>query len=79
MIDMPEEQIIGIKKRIRESRKKRGLSVRDISEKMSVSSMAIYKWENTGYTYSTILPTLDNIVRYCELLNISADYLLLGK
>ena len=76
---MPQDQITEIKKRIKESREKRGLSVRDISERMAVSPMAIYKWENTGETYPTVLPSLDNIVLFCELFNVSADYLLLGR
>ena len=76
---MTEEQITEIKKRIKESREKRGYSVKEIADIMGVCVQAVYKWENTGETYPTVLPTLDNIVRFCELFNVSADYLLLGR
>lgn len=75
---MTQEQIIGIKERIKESRKKRGLSIKDVAEKMNVTIAAVYKWESIT-TYLLTLPSLDNIIRFCELLNVSADYLLLGK
>lgn len=76
---MPQDQITEIKKRIKESREKRGYSVKEIADIVGVCVQAVYKWENTGKTSPTVLPTLDNIVRFCELLNVSADYLLFGK
>lgn len=76
---MPQDQITEIKKRIKESREKRGYSVKEIADIMGVCVQAVYKWENTGETYPTVLPTLDNIVRFCELFNVSADYLLFGR
>lgn len=75
---MTEEQITEIKKRIKESRKKRGLSIKYVAGKMNVTIAAVYKWESTT-TYLMSLPTLDNIIRFCELLNVSADYILLGR
>lgn len=75
---MTQEQIIEIKKRIRESREKRGLSTKYVAEKLNVTIMAVYKWESTT-TYLMSLPSLDNIVLYCELFNVSTDYILLGR
>lgn len=76
---MTEEQITEIKKRIRESREKRGYSVKEIADTIGVCVQAVYKWENTGETCPTVLPSLDNLVRFCELFNVSADYLLFGR
>lgn len=75
---MPEERIIGIKRRIKESRERRGMSVKYIAEKMGVTIMAVYKWESTS-AYRLILPSLDNVIQFCEVLNVSTDYILLGK
>ena len=75
---MTQEQITEIKKRIRESREKRGYSVKEIADIVGVCVQAVYKWESTT-TYLLVLPSLDNIIRFCELLNVSADYILLGR
>ena len=57
--------------RIKEARKKYGLSQEQLAEKMAVSRSAVAKWEaNNG------LPDVDNLKALSSVLNISIDYLL---
>lgn len=53
--------------RIKELRKNKGLSVKELAEQMGFSgNYAIYKWQ-----YGTCLPTLDNLVVLGAILGVS--------
>jgi transcriptional regulator with XRE-family HTH domain len=57
--------------KIKDARKKHGLSQEQLAEKMAVSRSAVAKWEaNNG------LPDLENLKALASLLNVSIDYLL---
>ena len=57
--------------KIREQRKKAGLSQEQLSEKLGVSRSAITKWETDKG-----IPDVDNLKALSKLLNVSIDYLL---
>lgn len=61
-------------KRIAKQRKKVGLTQNSLAEKLMVSNKSVSKWESgIGYPSFEFLPKL------CELLDCSADYLILGE
>ena len=57
--------------KIREARRKCGLSQEQLAEKLSVSRSAIAKWETDKG-----LPDLGNLKILARLLNVSVDHLL---
>lgn len=57
--------------KLKEARKKFGLSQEQLAEKMSVSRSAIAKWENDKG-----MPDIGNLKAMSQLLNVSVDYLL---
>lgn len=57
--------------KIKEARKKCGLSQQRLAEKMSVSRSAVAKWETDKG-----LPDIDNLKVLAQFLNVSVDYLL---
>ncbi len=64
----------GIGDRIREHRKKLGMTQRELAEKIDVSTQAVSKWEcGTG------MPDISQIVPLSQALGIGADTLLGGK
>lgn len=63
-----------MKERLQTLRKKSGLSQEKLAETLHVTRQAVSKWE-TGQSS----PDLDNIVAMCELYQVSADYILLGR
>lgn len=60
--------------RITQLRKQEGFSQENLGEKLNVSRQAVSKWESGQST-----PDLDYIIKMCEIFNVSADYLILGK
>lgn len=60
--------------RIARARKAAGLSQEELGNRLSVSRQAVSKWE-TNQTK----PDVDTIIRMCQVLDLSADYLLFGK
>lgn len=52
---------------------KQGFSQSELADKIEVKSHVISRWE-TGTNY----PSIDNLLKLSELLNVSVDYLL-GK
>lgn len=57
--------------KLKEARKKAGLSQEQFAEKLSVSRSAVAKWEtNKG------MPDVENLQAISKLLNASIDYLL---
>ena len=57
--------------KLREHRKKAGLSQEELAEKLSVSRQAITKWEsNRG------LPSIESLQNISKLFDVSIDYLL---
>ena len=57
--------------KIREARRKCGLSQEQLAEKMSVSRSAVAKWETDKG-----LPDVGNLIMLARLLNVSVDHLL---
>lgn len=66
-----EEQNMTLGEKIREARRKCGLSQEQLAEKMSVSRSAIAKWETDKG-----LPDVGNLKVLARLLNVSVDQLL---
>jgi len=61
-------------KRIAEQRKKMGLTQNELAEKLMVSNKAVSKWEsNAGH------PSFEFLSKLCDVLDCSADYLILGE
>lgn len=59
------------KKRLEEQRLANGLSYQRLGEKLGLSGVAVLKWEK-GMSE----PNLSNFILLCEVLDISADYML---
>lgn len=57
--------------RLRRARERKGLTGKVVSEKLSISA-ATY----SGYEHARTEPNLDILVRICQLLDVSADYLI---
>lgn len=57
--------------KLREARKKAGLSQEQFAEKLSVSRSAVAKWETDKG-----MPDVENLQAIAKLLNVSIDYLL---
>ena len=68
--DMPMEW----NDRLAAARKAAGLSQEQLGERLDVTRQAVSKWESGQAT-----PDVLTAARLCEVLHISADYLLLGK
>lgn len=60
--------------KLKDARKKTGLSQEQFSEKMNVSRSAVAKWETDKG-----MPDIENLKAMAELLNVSIDYLLDDK
>ena len=60
--------------RLAAARKAAGLSQEQLGERLDVTRQAVSKWESGQAT-----PDVLTAARLCEVLQISADYLLLGK
>lgn len=65
-------QTIG--ERISCSRKKLKLSQEQLAEKMDVSRQTVYRWEA-----NLVIPNTDRLKALCEILDVDADYILIGK
>lgn len=63
-----------IGKRIKEKRKDKGFSQKDLADKVGVDNSQFSKIE-TG----KLLPTLSQLVELCSILNESMDWIVLGK
>ena len=57
--------------KLKEARKKVGISQEQLSEKLGVSRSAVAKWETDNG-----IPDIDNLKTVSRLLNVSIDYLL---
>lgn len=57
--------------RLKELRIERGLKLKEVAEYMNVTIRAISRYED-----GTREPSVDMIVKFCKLYNVSADYLL---
>lgn len=68
---MMEEQTMTLGEKIREARKRCGLSQEQLAEKLCVSRSAIAKWETDKG-----LPDIGNLKTLSRLLNVSVDHLL---
>lgn len=57
--------------KLKESRKRAGLSQEQLAKKLSVSRSAVAKWENDNG-----MPDIENLKAIAQLLDVSIDYLL---
>ena len=57
--------------RLKELRIERGLKLKEVAEAMSVTVRAICRYED-----GTREPSVEMIIKFCKLYNVSADYLL---
>lgn len=57
--------------KLKENRKKLGLSQEALAEKLNVSKQTVSKWES-----GISMPDIENLVKLSNLFNISTDYLL---
>lgn len=57
--------------RLKELRKERGLKLKDVAEAMGVTVRAISRYEE-----GTREPSVEMIIKFCKLYEVSADYLL---
>lgn len=71
MVDYKEEFKMTFGEKLKEARKKAGLSQEQFAEKMNVSRSAIAKWETDKG-----MPDVNNLKVMSQLLNVSIDYLL---
>jgi transcriptional regulator with XRE-family HTH domain len=69
---MEYEQTLGM--RLRAARKRKKLTGEQLGKVVGVSKAAISQWEN-----DLSLPSVESVVSLCEVLDISADYLLRGS
>ncbi len=60
-----------ISKRIREARKENNLNQNELAKLCNVKQSCVSKWER-GET----LPDLITVIKLCEILKVSADYIL---
>ncbi|MGN1195566.1 MAG: helix-turn-helix domain-containing protein, partial [Acutalibacteraceae bacterium] len=68
---MDNEKNMTFGEKLREARKRAGLTQEQLAEKLTVSRQAVTKWEaDRG------LPDIGNIKLISELLNVSIDFLL---
>ena len=63
--------IVDIKARLREEIKRSGLTTVELARRVGVSSEMI-----TQYCTTKKLPRLDTFARLCQVLDVSADYIL---
>ena len=57
--------------RLKELRKEKKLTARDLAEKLSVHDSTIIRWEN-----GTMVPTIDKLYELSAFFGVTADYLL---
>ena len=57
--------------RLRELRKEKKLSARELAEKLSVRDSTIIRWEN-----GIMVPTIEKLYELAKFFGVSADYLL---
>lgn len=57
--------------RLKELRIERGLKLKEVAEAMNVTVRAICRYED-----GTREPSVEMIIKFCKLYNVSADYLL---
>lgn len=57
--------------RLREILRDRSMTQEELARKALISKSTVYMYINCG-----VLPTADNLKAVCEVLNVSADYLI---
>jgi len=60
-----------ISEKIRELRKKAGLSQEELAEKIDVSRQSVSKWES-----AQTVPEMGKLIKLSEIFNVSLDYLI---
>lgn len=58
-------------KNLKKAREDKGLTQEQLAEKLDVSRMSIFRWEN-NHSY----PPISTMLRISEVLEVSVDYLL---
>ena len=57
--------------RLRETLRDKSMTQEELARKALISKSTVYMYINCG-----VLPTADNLKAVCEVLNVSADYLI---
>ncbi|MCC9835068.1 transcriptional regulator, partial [Streptococcus agalactiae] len=65
------KKLTNFPQKLREERKKRGYTQEEMAKLLAIGQSAYAKWEN-GRTE----PTLDNIIKLANILDVTVDYLL---
>ncbi len=65
------KKLTNFPQKLREERKKRGMTQKELGEKVGVKQNTFTNWENGKRE-----PTLDNIIKLANILDVTVDYLL---
>jgi len=61
-------------KKIRQCIDESGFTMKQVSEKLNLHIMSVYKW-----TYGAGLPTIDNLVNLADILDVTIDDLIITE
>lgn len=76
-MELTSETIIqGIKLRMNKARTDKKMSAFKLAPEIGVGWSMIYRWESLD---NEVLPRVENLVKFCKSLDVSTDYVLLGK
>lgn len=64
----------GFGKRLRQAREEKGYTLEHLGERLEITYQSVSNWEN-----EINVPSLNNLIKICEVLEVSSDWLLLGK
>lgn len=72
---MADSTIYGLGDRLKQLRDKHNLSQQDVANRLQVTRNTVSRYEN-----DTLTPSIDNLIQFAMMYNISVDYLLgIGK
>lgn len=66
-----EVKFMVIAQRLKESRVQAGMKLKDVAEKLNITIQTVLRYENGSRE-----PSLETLVTFCRLYDVSADYLL---
>lgn len=56
--------------RLKEKLKQKKVSQRELARRIGVAPQSVWEWMNEGY------PSVERLIQICEILEVSADFLL---
>ena len=71
---MADKMQQGFGKRLRQAREEKGYTLEHLGERLEITYQSVSNWEN-----EINVPSLNNLIKICEVLEVSSDWLLLGK